>query len=155
MVYQPYSSSKLKLMVYSSLVGENVMALVGSASWFLVNAGGGRDEANAAKMAFQAFYPTFSTKTLKGIILTGAGPEETWGGQFWRNAFRTVPPFPIYANAAYYDRQAERDVVGPALAAREEGAYGRIPALYGSNPPCRTPPRRWRTVRMDSWAPGR
>lgn len=129
-VYQPYSATKLKVMVYSSASGSNSVALVGTigmSSWYLVGPGGGRDEANAAKIAFQGSYPTFSMSTLKGIVLTGVSQEETWGSQFWLNAFRTNPPAPVYADAAYVAAKAERDAVNDALAAREAGAYGTVP----------------------------
>ena len=65
-------------------------------------------------------------RTLKGIVLTGASPEESWGSQWWRNAFRTVPPAPIYADAAYTAAKAERDAVDTAITAREDSVYGRI-----------------------------
>ena len=124
-VYQPYSATKLKVMVYSSASGSNSVALVGTSSWWLVGPGGGRDEAPAAKEAFAGSCPTFSTKTLKGIVLTGVSQEETWGSQFWRNAFRTNPPAPVYADAAYVAAKAERDAVSTAIAARENDAYGQ------------------------------
>jgi glyoxylase-like metal-dependent hydrolase (beta-lactamase superfamily II) len=124
-VYQPYSSSKLKVMFYSTLSEANVVALVGTDSWYLIDAGGGRDEANAAKMAFQAFYPTFSTKKLKGIILTSIDTQVTWGGQFWRNAFRTVPPAPIYASSEYFSALERTEPVLAETMARDEYAYGR------------------------------
>jgi len=126
-VYQPYSITKFKVMVYSSASGSNSVALVGTNSWWLVGPGGGRQEAVAAWMAFPAFYPTFNSRILKGIVLTGVSPEETWGGQVWLNHFRTNPPAPVFADAAYVAAKAERDAVNDALAARQAGAYGTVP----------------------------
>ncbi len=125
-VSQVYSSSKLKVLVYSSINGPNVTALIGPSSWWLVGPGGGRDEANAAKMAFQYFYPKVGTITLKGILLTGASPEEAWGTTIWRNAFRYNPPFPIYANAAYPDARASWEAVAAGYSARHMNAMGPI-----------------------------
>ena len=55
MVYQPYASSKLKLMVYVSATGANSTALVGPNSFWLVGPGGGKDEANYGQDGLPGF----------------------------------------------------------------------------------------------------
>jgi uncharacterized repeat protein (TIGR01451 family) len=125
-VYEPYGTNKLKMFVYSPLAGPTVIALVGTTSWLLVGTGGGKAEANAAKVGLQGYYPGLSSKKLLGIILTGASPEETWGTTYWRNTFRYTPPVPIYASAAFSAAAAERAAVDTAITAREDRAYGRI-----------------------------
>ncbi len=125
-VYEPYGTNKLKAFVYAATGGANVTAVVGTTTWLLVGSGGGKAEANAAKIALQTKYPGISSKKLLGVILTGATPEETWGTTYWRNTFRYNPPFPINASAALTAAAAERSAVGTAITAREDNIYGRV-----------------------------
>jgi uncharacterized repeat protein (TIGR01451 family) len=120
-----YTAADLTVLVYSSAGGPNVTAFITSNSLLLVGPGGGRDVANYAKIAFQAYFSGFTNKHLEAIILTGASPEEINGASYWRSIFRSTPPAPIYANAAFTSAQADRDAVATGYNARQAKALGQ------------------------------
>jgi hypothetical protein len=123
----------LTVLVYNSADGPNVTAIIESAyggDLWIVGPGGGRAEANNAKIAFQNYYTDFTGKTLRGIIYTDATPEGSWGSTYWWSIFRSTPLAPIYASAEFDHARADRDAVGNELLVREIMAYGR--ALTGT-----------------------
>ena len=123
-VFEPYSSSSLKVLLYSTAKPTNVVALVGATQFYVVGMGGGRDEATAARMLLQAFYSGISDKRLMGLFLPNVYPETKWGDSYWISAFRTNPPAPVFANAGFFAAEDRLSQVGPAMARREPYAYG-------------------------------
>jgi uncharacterized repeat protein (TIGR01451 family) len=121
-----YSSSELTVLVYHSRGGPNVTALISSSSFLLVGAGGGRAEAQTAKLAFQNVYTGFTNKTLKGIVLLDASAEQSWGVTYWRSIFHYTPQVPLIVNAAYESVRAKRAAVQHEMDLRQGRAYGIV-----------------------------
>ncbi len=101
-VHQVYSTSQLTVLVYSSVAGANVTAVLTANNVLLVGAGGGLAEALAAKNALSDAYSGFMGKTLRGIVLPDALTDSTWGEWLWRSWFHAGPEVTI-ASGSYFD----------------------------------------------------
>jgi hypothetical protein len=119
-VTKVYTAYDLTVMVYHSRRGPNVTAIVGSSDMYLVGAGGGSQEANYAKIAFQKAYSGFMGKHLEGIVLLDTTPEQSWGVAYWRNLFGNVP---VIVNAAYQTVRTKRDAVSNVMTSRQVRVY--------------------------------
>jgi len=121
-----YASDVVSVYVYSALEGSNSVVIVTpstlsdpNGSYALVGTGGSNAAASAAKAAFTAAIPDFSSKTLRAIIYTDSNESHYWGGPVWAYSAS------VWASALWFMNQQGSSSVGPALYARRARASGQ------------------------------
>ena len=108
-----------------SIMGPNVVAIVGTSEIVLVGAGGSTSGANYAKIAFQRVSTGFIGKQLKGIVWTSIDAQVTWGVSYWRNWAFDDYYVPLIVSSEHATARDRRDAVDAAKGLRDTFAYGR------------------------------
>jgi alkyl sulfatase BDS1-like metallo-beta-lactamase superfamily hydrolase len=125
-------SADVKVLVFASQAGSNVVAIIGPQGNVVIGTGGSRNAARLAVSRLNLAVPDFQLN-LKAIIYTDCNHETMWGAAEFigTDIQRTVPVY-VYGNANIYQAGAQRQLVSTAVVQHDLYAYGpQLP--YGPN----------------------